>query len=365
MNDALTMDLRVADTSIQLDFSPDHRELAREVAELWSHLAGHRPTGEAPMIRRLYARSTDERHADGGSRVLASGPGAAYAVSGDITKALLKHLVGSRLLLHAGTVLHDRLGVVTVVGASGAGKSTATLALGREGLYLTDELTILDPEDLHVTAYPKPLSRAGRGHVKRDHALTDLSLIPTASAPSPDLIVLLARSADADPHLERVPHAEALLTLIGQSSSTWTVPAGLSRLGELLESTGGAVRAHYRDAEQLSGLLSDLPPPLPRGELVAVPPPRPAEPKEGDVALLPAAQAVAVEDGVVLLDTGRALHLTGLGALVWELLAESGPQPEERLASQVIGVLGEHPRAHELLSEALESLRAQGLLRRG
>lgn len=364
MNDALTVRLRVADTVVQLDFSPEHREVAGQVAELWAHLADHGPADAAPDIHRFYARSTSERRA-GGTCVVAPGPGAGYAVSGDVTKALLEHLVGTRLLLHAGTVHHDRLGVVTVVGASGAGKSTATFALGREGCYLTDELTILDPDDLHVSAYPKPLSRAVEGSVKQDHSLAVLGLDPATSAPSPDVIVLLARSDDADPRLERVPHAEALLTLVGQSSSTWTVPAGLSRIGELLESTGGAVRAHYRDAEELSGLLSDLPPPLPRGELVAVPPPRPAEPKEGDVALLPAAQAVAVEDGVVLLDTGRAVHLTGLGALVWELLAESGPQPEERLASQVIGVLGEHPRAHELLSETLESLRAQGLLRRG
>lgn len=365
MNDSLTIRLRVADTPVQLDFSPGHGELATEIGELWAHLVDHGPASGVPAIRRFYARSTSERSVGGGSRVVTPGPGAGYAVSGDITKALLESLVSSRLLLHAGTVHHDRLGVVTVVGASGAGKSTATLTLGREGRYLTDELTILDPEDLHVTAYPKPLSRAGEGHLKRDHALSCLGLVHATSAPRPDLVVLLARSADAEPRLERVPHAEALLTLIEQSSSTWTVPKGLVRLGELLEGTGGAVRAHYRDAQELSVLLSTLPPRLPSGDLFAVPQLAPAEPRDGQVALTPVAQALGVEDGFLLLDIGRALHLTGLGALIWELLSESGPLLEDDLAARVVGALGEHPRAHELMRLALESLRSQELLARG
>lgn len=61
------------------------------------------------------------------------------------------------VLLHAGAVEFDGR-VVVVTGESGRGKSTLTAALVRAGgAYLTDELVIIDPEDLWVRPYPKPL----------------------------------------------------------------------------------------------------------------------------------------------------------------------------------------------------------------
>ena len=64
---------------------------------------------------------------------------------------------GGSVLLHAGAVEFDGR-VVVVTGESGQGKSTLTAALVRAGgAYLTDELVIIDPEDLRVRPYPKPL----------------------------------------------------------------------------------------------------------------------------------------------------------------------------------------------------------------
>ena len=64
---------------------------------------------------------------------------------------------GGSVLLHAGAVEFDGR-VVVVTGESGRGKSTLTAALVRAGgAYLTDELVIIDPEDLRVRPYPKPL----------------------------------------------------------------------------------------------------------------------------------------------------------------------------------------------------------------
>src|SRR5699024_12216810 len=65
----------------------------------------------------------------------------------------------SRLLLHAGAVAHPELGTLVLVGASGAGKSTASSLLGRAGAYLTDELTIITPGSFAITPYPKPVSK--------------------------------------------------------------------------------------------------------------------------------------------------------------------------------------------------------------
>ena len=64
---------------------------------------------------------------------------------------------GGSVLLHAGAVEFDGR-VVVVTGESGRGKSTLTAALVRAGgAYLTDELVIIEPENLRVRPYPKPL----------------------------------------------------------------------------------------------------------------------------------------------------------------------------------------------------------------
>ena len=66
---------------------------------------------------------------------------------------------GARLNLHAGGVA-DRDGrVLAVVGASGAGKTTATRALARRLGYVSDETISIEPGAPYVVhAHPKPLS---------------------------------------------------------------------------------------------------------------------------------------------------------------------------------------------------------------
>ncbi|MBB5832736.1 hypothetical protein [Brachybacterium aquaticum] len=363
MRTARSVHVLVAGTSVQMDFAPGHEDLADEVEALWAHVVDRdRTVAASPAIRRFYTPSGVSRGGGPEIQSVVPGAGAAYAVSGDVTVALIEHLVGSRILLHAGVVDHDSLGVVMVVGESGAGKSTATLALGREGRYLTDELTILDPIDLHVTAYPKPISRRVGTAVKRDHSLAELGLVHNDTASRPDLVVFLHRGADIEPHLERVPHAEALLTLVGQSSSTWTVPGALTRLLELLEHGGGAVRAHYTEAADLPGMLESLPPVLPGGRWEALNGLHASLPPESRIGLFPVREAVAVDGGIVVLDPGRALHLTGVVAVVWHVLAENGPLTEDEVIARVVDVLGPHPQAAELVDDALTWLRREVLV---
>jgi hypothetical protein len=74
----------------------------------------------------------------------------------DLNRLATTRTSGS-VLLHAGAVEFDGR-VVVVTGESGRGKSTLTAALVRAGgAYLTDELVIIDPGDLRVRPYPKPL----------------------------------------------------------------------------------------------------------------------------------------------------------------------------------------------------------------
>jgi hypothetical protein len=62
------------------------------------------------------------------------------------------------LILHAGGVVHDGVGVV-FPGEMEAGKTTLAAGLVRAGLgYLTDEGVAIDRETLRIHPYPKPLS---------------------------------------------------------------------------------------------------------------------------------------------------------------------------------------------------------------
>lgn len=365
-----TLPLRIAGIRMELRFGPGHEELAAEAERLWRHLRedGPGPVGSDPL-RRTYCVPAADGPAD--AVTIGPGPGAAYALSGDVTRQLIGRLLGSRILLHAGVVRHPRLGVVAVVGASGAGKSTATSALGRGGGYLTDELAIIDPGTLAVTAYPKPVSRVrGGSRRKQDLALEELGLEPLAGVPGIDHLVLLDRDAEASPCLERVGLAQALLDIIAQSSSLWTLPHGLAALARLVTGTGGALRARYAEADQLAGMLAD--PPAPAAEdwqeialpSTAGPGPGPG-PGPGTVGVAAPVQALAVEDGAVVLAEGRAAHLTGIGALVWEELASSGPRSLAQLEAHVVRIAGAHARSAELVAAAVDALVAEGWAVRG
>ncbi len=74
----------------------------------------------------------------------------------DLTQRVLTGNPG-HLRLHAGAV--ERGGrIVLVVGESGRGKSTLTVALVQRGFaYVTDEVAIVDPETHEVRPYPKAL----------------------------------------------------------------------------------------------------------------------------------------------------------------------------------------------------------------
>lgn len=389
-----TLRLRLAGVPTRLDLAPGHAPLAAELAVLWAHLLDPvDPAAPASLHRRyILPRPTGEPAPAETSRtqVIVPGEGAAYAVSGDLTRALIHHHLGRRILLHAGTVHHDHLGVLVLVGPSGAGKSTATLTLSREGRYLTDELTILDPENHQVTGYPKPISRRGDGAGKRDHSLAELGLIAAESAPRPGLVVLLSRDAAASARLERVPHIEALREIIAQSSSLWQVPGALSALHALLERTGGAVRAHYREATELAALLAAPPPPLRAEDAEELPEAEPVtdplmpesastsaeidtgtetgtevDARPGLLTAASAAQALAIGEEILVLSERRAVQLQGLPALAYALLREAGTLREDELLTRLVAEIGEHPEAGTLLAEALGILSGQGLLHRG
>ena len=227
---ATAIRLEVAGHSVLLTFGPGLETVAEEIDTLWSHLLSADDDGATPQIRLDYALAGGDLPA--GTVPLQARPEASYTVSGHLTREVIHRLIGTRLLLHAGAVAHPELGTLVLVGASGAGKSTASSLLGRDGAYLTDELTIITPGSFTLTPYPKPVSKHDPElGAKRDLALGGLGLRPAheAAAPAPAMVLLLERIRDEDEPEEgssvtRVPLSEALTRIVPQTSSLWALP---------------------------------------------------------------------------------------------------------------------------------------------
>nr|WP_276545053.1 hypothetical protein [Brachybacterium muris] len=360
-----------------LTFGPGLETVAEEIDALWYHLRAADDDGATPQIRLDYALPSGDLPA--GTVPLPARPEASYTVSGHLTREVIHRLIGTRLLLHAGAVAHPELGTLVLVGASGAGKSTASSLLGRGGAYLTDELTIITPGSFTLTPYPKPVSKHDPElGAKRDFALGDLGLRPAdeVAAPAPAMVLLLERIRDESEvgegsSVTRVPLSEALTRIVPQTSSLWALPGGLATLAGLLDSVGGALEVRYREAVELEELLRCLPP-AEHAETVEIEP-RPGDvvtwedtaPAPGRIAAVPFRQALAVESGLFLLGEHGAIDLPGLAGLVWDLLADAGPLTFDQLEQLVVEEIGEHPKSTALVRGAVSDLVAHGWARRG
>lgn len=364
-----SVNLTVAGMTVAATFGPGLEELADEIAALWAHALLPAPARDSDIPLEYALEGVD---APEGAIPMGTGPTATYLVSGSFTRRVIQNLIGTRLLIHAGAVEHPTLGVVVVVGRSGAGKSTATSRLGRSGRYLSDELTVLHPRNLAITAYPKPVSLGITGsRGKRDVALADLELEPALEGSAPDMVVLLDRRRDredseyAGDAVRRVPLAEALVQLVSQTSSLWRVPCGLEQLARLLTSTGGAIAVTYREADELAGLLAIAPAgseetfePIPRAEhLEGL--------SAGTYGVAPYAQALALEAGVFVLTEREAGYLPGISGVIWDLLRTFGELSPNSLERQIAEEIGEHPESSRLVHASLDDLVTRGWVRRG
>ncbi|WP_058235196.1 phosphoenolpyruvate carboxykinase (ATP) [Devriesea agamarum] len=249
---------------------PEDADARAHLISLWGHLRA----ADSPVCQGRLA-GVEQRMSAEPSIVVGPptslGPGYDFDLSGQLTLELLCHLVGSRLLLHAGVVDVDDLGPVLLIGPSGAGKSTATIELARHGLYLTDEMACLDPRTLAVEAYAKPISRVVsegqrptdsiRSRYKEDFAPSALGMRVGDRASAPVAVVLLERSDhhQGPPVLTSASLMEALPFIVSQSSSVWALPDALQLLVRLCRGQFGVLKASYREAGDLvTALRSSL-----------------------------------------------------------------------------------------------------------
>jgi len=185
------------------------------------------------------------------------------------------------LLFHAGAASGPAGEVVVICGPSGSGKSTLTARLVESGLaYLTDEVTCIDPFDLRLTPFRKPLSFKPGSQPLFAHLETrfdpatvrftdDVWLIPFtelggSSLPTgplqPRLLIFPEYSAGARLHVHRLSPGEAAFTLGSNSSRLRDVRgSALPALGRLA-AQAPAYRILHSDvnaaAEQVRELLA-------------------------------------------------------------------------------------------------------------
>ena len=362
--------IQAAGVLVDLHFRPGLELLGDEIAHLWRHLIVPERSGD-PALRRTYRRGGAGGGA--GDVPVPEGPGGSYVVSGDVTRQLIGHLAGRRLLLHAGAADVEGIGVVLLLGPSGAGKSTATARLGRRGRYLTDELTVLDPRTFAVTSYSKPISWvAPRGEgPKRDRPLPDFDLEPALGAEAPSHVVLVDRiRPDVDAPaggegLFRVPLAHALPTVVEQTSSLWRVPGGLATLATLLHRCGGLLVARYHEAEVLPELLADPPPAVTEHWQSVVPRATCRPPRREEYAVAPFQDALLLDDSAMILFAGRLISISSVAALAWYHLASLGPMSFAEIRALAVQELGRHPQADAIIDSSLRELVRMGAVESG
>ena len=299
-----------------------------------------------------------------------------YGLTTQVTMAALRATAGRRINLHAGGVADERRRVLAVVGPSGTGKTTATVALARRLGYVSDETVSIDAAGT-VAPHPKPLSVVvdpTRLPNKEQLSPDDLGFLPTPDEGRLTRLVLLHRGAEGRRGLSRLPTAEGMLQLIEQSSSLSQVPRPLQVLMALIEECGGLWTLVYDEIEEHVDELVELLDEPPRH---AGPPSGPKltwHPGETELPLSPDesgpllarrpwTEAVEIDDELVVLAESRALLLADLTATAWLHLAR--PCSMEELVRAAEQAHGAHPEAPAIVGEAVARLVEEGLAARG
>lgn len=194
-------------------------------------------------------------------------PLASQQFTTSLTMALIRHHSGRRHLFHAASLADPETGrTVVLVGPSGRGKTTASIALARDGwTYLTDETTVVEHGSPALTPFAKPLSVIEvPGEPKVQSAASSLGMRLRAEGdPEPRLsrLVVLERlgAEDEDPDVDRLgaviepmDRFDGLQILMEQSSGLAKTRDGLRGVAELADSVGGIHRVSYREAVRLA-----------------------------------------------------------------------------------------------------------------
>ena len=382
-----SLPLSVLGTTVHTDLAGPLRQHPELVREAWSRClrpaASSAHPGPSPV-----AGQEDSTPAPGGpSQELAA---AMESLTTSTTLAGIERHRGRSLMFHAAGLADPATGAtVALVAASGTGKTTAARALGNRLAYVSDETVCVDPGDLAVIPYPKPLSLVQGPHEpKRQVSPDELGLRHLDGPAHLHALVLLERSGDQDAAqlTDPLPLVTALSALVPNTSALPSLPNPLSTLVRVVGACGGVRAVRYREIEDARELLLRLAesPPAPESRPT---PPRswtPSSPAAGGPAPAPDAPgaggdpaAVGLAQWVEALENPedpsqllvllpeRLVVLAGIGPHLWHACRRAGSLPLPELAAAVERECGANPQAQVLTRRCAARLESLGVLRRG
>ncbi|MFC7485339.1 hypothetical protein ACOCJ7_02350 [Knoellia sp. CPCC 206453] len=289
-----------------------------------------------------------------------------YAVSRAITLASLQRRRGSAALLHAAGLSRGER-AIALVGQSGAGKSTASRALGQHFGYLSDE-TVAIEADGRVAPYPKPVSIISDPEAPWDKGEWSPDELGLRKASEPayltGLVVLERDPVRTAPELVKLPLIDALLAVIAQSSSLPLLDRPLHRLAELASGSGGPYLLRYNEIGDCKGLLAtlfDADAEVQRHPWTSEPfSPIPPKGTDRPIVRAPWRDAVHGEGGTLVLVDETPVRLGPVGEILWRIAA--APVSTDEAYAAVVADLGPHPDADRAVDDGIAQLVELGLL---
>jgi hypothetical protein len=206
------------------------------------------------------ALTDDEPHTDAVEVLDSDVESALHHLSPAVTTAAIDARAGQLAMLHAAALADPVTGRTAVlVAASGTGKTTASVTLGKRFAYLTDETSAITPDGV-VLPYRKPLSIIDGGHLKKQVAPSDLGLLTTDRECRLAALLVIERDPqyEGDPVVEPLETVDAIAAIAPQSSYLPSMDKPLHRLAELIHLVGGAKRVRYAESSDLEPVLTRL-----------------------------------------------------------------------------------------------------------
>lgn len=244
-------------------------DLAQALDDAWEWCLDNSPAegpATAPMLVDAFLDDDEEAVARARAEGMTAGSSLEelmHRLTPLVTTMAITARASSLLMMHACVLSHlDSGASVLLAGPSGAGKTTVAQVLGTSFRYVTDECAGIG-DDHTVVPFPKPLSLVVGGSptgVKDQVSPSSLGLLPPPAEPRVAAVLYLDRRPEGptEPSLERIRNVHALGMLCPQVSFVGSRPAPLRRIVALLDASGGLRRVSYRDAADLSAVLSEL-----------------------------------------------------------------------------------------------------------
>lgn len=376
-----TITVQALRAQITFKLPPQHAHLAPAVAQMWERCLVEPSVFGVCQRLSAFDEHTDEQDL---TRLYGNQIAAASVDQG------LHSALGELLLFHAAGLARPDGRVLTLVAASGTGKTTAARALGQHFGYVSDEVVAAELDGT-IHAFPKPLQiLVDKGAPKHAFGPQELGLQSAGEQLRLGPIILLNRQAGEKPRLERHPYDEALAKIVPQTSSLHRLPQPLRHLCRHFDSCGGVWQLTYGEISDAVDMLREasfapleeapvwegVPLTDPGSDpLTTTCPQTPVNsetPVTAGFATSPQPESAATWQRADVLDAirygdttsvllgQRFIVLQGPGQVVWELT--DSPRQFGDIQVALVKAFGPHQQAEHITGEILGTMVNEGLL---